>query len=348
MIKLLWILSRSLNPGHGTPLNRFFFRFITLFLLLAFFVKSGRAIPLETRASRPGAVAVGMGKVMRLSEYLADYPGARTALSYLKLDRPGAEDAVQSLQIQARIAEKMNRDFWPQIALETEVLSLAEFRRELAQQGSLVERNVRILARGIAEYRERDKWFFIRPFSEMNDATETAPWEFGDTGRRNTPQDFAAAWKLLRETFDAEGATNAIFIFSPLAAHNVHREKEVLKALNLIPPGYIDAFGMNLYSRPESAYGGASQTPIPFATLAQHWTKVLEKSRHRGIPCAIAEMGVSNQATDAARAKWLGEAFRYARSHNFVLLTYFNYPHRYWQIPEHSLTSAALEREMRE
>ena len=319
-----------------------------IFLILTFAPEGTRADPPQTRASHLGAVAVGMGKVMRLSEYLADYPGARTALSYLKLDRPGAEEAVDSLQIQARIAERGKRDFWPQIALETEVLGLAEFRRELAQPGSLVEKNVRALARAIAAYRDRNKWFFIRPFSEMNDATETAPWEFGDAGRHNTPQDFAAAWKLLRETFDAEGATNAIFIFSPLAAHNVHREKEVLQALNQIPPGTIDAFGMNLYSRPETAYGGASQAPIPFATLAQHWTKVLAKSRHGGIPCAIAEMGVSNQATDAARAKWLEEAFRYARSHNFILLTYFNYPHPYWQLPEHTQASAALGNEMRE
>ena len=289
-----------------------------------------------------------MGKVMRLSEYLDDYPGARTALSYLKLDRPGAEEAVDTIRLQAGIAMRRDRNFWPQIALETETLGLAEFRRELAQPDSMVARNVRTLAREIARYRDRNKWFFIRPFSEMNDATETAPWELGDAARHNTPQDFAAAWKLLRETFDAEGATNAIFIFSPLAAHNVHREKEVLKTLNLIPSGSIDAFGMNLYSRPLTAYGGASQAPLPFASLAQHWLKVLAKSRHRGIPCAIAEMGVSNQAPDAARAKWLAEAFRYARSHNFVLLTYFNYPHRYWQIPEHTQTSAALENEMRE
>lgn len=323
------------------------FAFLCLFgLLMA--AKNGSAAPPETRASHLDAAAVGMGKVMRLSEYLNDYPGARTALSYLKLDREGAEEAADSLDIQARIADRMKRDFWPQIALETETLGLAEFRRELAHPGSLVERNVRMLARGIARYQNRGKWFFIRPFSEMNDATETAPWELGDRARHNTPQDFAAAWKLLRETFDAEGATNAIFIFSPLAAHNVHREKEVLTTLNLIPEGSIDAFGLNLYSRPFSAYGGDSQAPIPFRSLAQHWIKVLEKSRHRGIPCAIAEMGVSNQATDAARAKWIHEAFNFARSHHFVMLTYFNYAHPYWQIPEHTQTSDALAREMRE
>ncbi len=332
---------------RGGRLKRNVSRFFALVFPVVWLLTAwGRQATAQTRASQLTVPAVGMGKVMRLSEYLSDYPGARTALSYLKLDRGGVEEAVESLRIQSDIAGRMKRDFWPQIALETETLSLAAFRRELAQPGSLVERNTRLLARSVARYRDRDKWFFIRPFSEMNDATETAPWEFGDRARHNTPQDFAAAWTLLRATFDAEGATNAIFVFSPLAAHGVHREKEVLQTLDLIPAGAIDAFGMNLYSRPMTAYGAATQAPIPFATLAQHWIKVLEKSRHRGIPCAIAEMGVSNQAPDAARAHWITQAFRYARARHFVLLTYFNYPHPYWQIPERTQASEALALEM--
>ena len=328
---------------------RFFNRFCVAPLCAALVEFAVRlpAAPLETRASHLGAVAVGMGKVMRLSEFLTDYPGGRTALSYLKLDRDGmTEEAVESFRIQSDIADRMKRDFWPQIALETETMSLRQFSREMERPGSLVERNVRALAQGIARHRNQGQWFFIRPFSEMNDSTASAPWEFGCGGRHNTPDALAAAWKALHRAFDREGATNAIFIFSPLAAHNVHREKEILETLNKIPVCYIDAFGLNLYSRPATAYGGASPAPIPFAVLAQRWIKVMEKSRHKGLPRAIAEMGVSNQAPDARRAQWLREAFVYARSHGFVMLTYFNYTHRYWQIDDDTQAGAALRAEM--
>ena len=49
---------------------------------------------------------------------------------------------------------------------------------------------------------------------------------------------------------------NAVFVFSPLAAHGVQRDAEVLATLNAIPPGYIDAFGLNVYSRPMSTLAG--------------------------------------------------------------------------------------------
>jgi hypothetical protein len=287
---------------------------------------------------------MGMGKIMHMADYLKDHPGSRTAiLCYLKMDSGEVDSLVKYLRTHATIQETMERDFWPQIALETHKLSLSAFRRELARPGSLVERNVRTLAREIARYRDKRKWFFLRPFCEMNDGTPWAPWEFGNKAHRNSPADFAAAWKLLRETFDDEGATNAIFIFSPLAAYSVGRESEVLAALNLIPGGYIDAFGLNVYSRPMTAYGGKSAEPISFATLVKPWMNLLARSRHRGIPLAVAEMAVSNQASDARRAKWLREAFAFAKSNGFVMMTYFNYPHRYWQIHEQTLAGEALK-----
>jgi hypothetical protein len=306
------------------------------------------AVRRETRASLPGVLAVGLGKIMHTKDYLQDYPGSRTAiLSYMRLDSDEVHEVARNLKIQAEIHEREGRAFWPQIALETRKLNLVAFHRELSRQGSQVDRSVRTLAQAIADQRGRKKWFFIRPFCEMNDATPWAPWEFGNKQHKNTPEAFAAAWKLLRETFDAEGATNAIFIFSPLAAYGVHREEEVLAALNRIPVGYIDAFSLNLYSRPMSAYKGNSQEPVSFASLAKPWMKVLSKSRHNGIPLAVAEMAVSNQATDAMRAKWLREAFQFARGNGFVLMTYFNFPHRYWHIPDDTLAGAALRAEMR-
>jgi hypothetical protein len=202
------------------------------------------------------------------------------------------------------------------------------------------------LARAIAAYGRRGKQVFVRPFSEMNDATSFAPWEFGNKRYRNTPEQFAAAWRLLRDTFDAEGATNAIFIFSPLAAYQVHREHETRQALDLIPAGYIDCFGLNVYSRPLAAYGGRAVKPIAFAELALPWLRLLDSTKHRGIPLAVSEMAVSNQAADPDRAEWVRDAFQFARTHRYVLVTYFNYEHRFWTIRPNSAASAALATEM--
>jgi hypothetical protein len=320
-------------------------KWILIALSLALFHVSGQCAPASpvTRASSLHGLAAGVGMSMTMPDYLAAFPNARTSIfAYLKLDTPEVEAMVSYLDIQVEAQQQAGRDFWPQIALETGHLTLSRFRHELAQPDSLVARNVRLLAANVARYRDSKKWFFIRPFCEMNDGTLENPWEFANPNVTNTPADFAAAWKLLRETFAAEGASNAIFIFSPLAAHHVHHEKEVLTALNLIPPGYIDAYGPNVYSRPLTAYGGASPEPIPFATLAQPWLDLLARSRHRGIPLAVPEMGVSRQASDARRASWLRSAFRFARAHNFVLMTYFNYTHPYWQIDETSQAGATL------
>jgi len=286
---------------------------------------------------------MGLGMSMTMPTYLTAFPNARTSIfAYLKLDGRAVEAMVSYLDTQVGVQERAGRDFWPQVALETGRLTMAEFRRELARPDSLTASNVRLLAANIARYRDLGKWFFIRPFCEMNDGTLENPWEFANPNFTNTPADYAAAWKLLRDVFDDEGATNAIFIFSPLAAHSVHHEREVLATLNLIPSGYIDAYGLNVYSRPMTAYGGTSHEPIPFATLAQPWIDLLARSRHRGIPLAVPEMGVSNQAADGQRAAWLRAAFRFARAHNFVLVTYFNYPHPYWQIDEGTQAHEAL------
>ena len=288
-----------------------------------------------------------MGKLLHSADYLRKYPGSRTAIfAYFKLDSMDIGPFIRDLRIQAATQARLNRDFYPQIALETEHLSLPAFTHELSHPGSPLDIKVRALASEIARYRDQNKWFFIRPFSEMNDGTATTPWEFGNPTQHNTPAKFASAWLLLRRIFDEEGATNALFLFSPLAAHGVHREKEVLDALDRIPVGQIAAFSLNLYSRPRSAYGGNGAEPIPFAELAHQWMRVLAHSRHKGIPLAIAEMAVSSQASDAQRAKWLREAFHFGRTHNFVMMTYFNFPHRYWEIHAGTQAGDALDVEI--
>ena len=328
--------------------------FAALIVLLLFsegiFAEQSLAAQTETRASHLGPLVIGMYKEMNHRQLLEKYPGSRTSiLSYVKLDIDAAKGDVRStvrqLRYEANDHERMKREFWPQIALETQSLSLAALRQELASPGSQVDDNLRTLARAIAQYRDKHKWFFIRPFSEMND--EEGSWEFANKQFVNTPQDFAAVWKLIREVFDEEGATNAIFIFSPLAAYHTHHEQEILKALNLIPSGYIDAFGLNVYSRPLSAYGRNSAAPISFAELAAPWIKLLTSSKHHGIPLAIPEMGVSQEASDSDRSQWLRQAFAFARGHNFVMLTYFNVPGGVgWTVEDGSLAEETLRQAM--
>lgn len=289
--------------------------------------------PKITRASQLSALAVGVGADMHFEDYMRLNPGSHTAiLSYVRIDTEEVAELVQHIRINIATQTRLKREFWPQIALETRDLSLSEFTKQLSTHGSRIDINVRRLAAEIAKYRSRNKYFFLRPFSEMNDGTDANPWEFANKTHKNNGTDLATAWKLLHDVFDQEGATNAIFIFSPLAANRVHNEQEVMVALDKIPVGYIDAFGLNVYSRPKSAYGGTSPEPFSFAELVQPWLKLAQTSRHRGIPLAVAEMGVSNQASDPLRAKWLREAFSFARAHGYVMLTYFNYPHPYWTI----------------
>lgn len=315
-----------------------------LSVMMAVFLPADSARAARTRASNLNGFAVGLGQIIHMSDYLRAYPGSRTAiLSYLKLDTEDVYSVVRDLKIHADMQERAGREFWPQISLETHRLNLKALHRELSRRGSQVDGNVRTLAREIARYRDRNKWYFIRPFCEMNDATPWAHWEFGNKKHVNTPAQFAEVWKLLRNAFDEEGATNAVFLFSPLAARGVHRHKEILATLNKIPVGSIDAFSLNLYSRPMTAYGGTSPEPISFAQLARPWMKVLASSKHRGIPLAVAEMAVSNQASDAQRAKWLRDAFRFGRANGFVMMTYFNFPHRYWHIEDLTLASLALK-----
>jgi hypothetical protein len=303
--------------------------------------------PTQTRASHLASGAAGMACVMHMADYLSAYRSSRTAIfAYLAMDSPDCLSLIHHLRSQSQIQDEMGRQFWPQLCLETRSLGLAEFSRDIARESSLTYKNVHALARTLAAYRDQGKWFFIRPFCEMNDATQTATWEFGQRRYRNTPADFALAWKRLRDAFDEEGASNALFIFSPLAAYGVHRESETLAALNMIPAGYIDAFGLNVYSRPMACYGGTSREPVSFEQLVLPWLRLLDASNQRGVPLAIPEMGVSNQATDSARAAWLRKAFKFARAHNFVLITYFNYHHRYWQIDPDTLAGRTLKDEI--
>jgi len=94
----------------------------------------------------------------------------------------------------------------PQIALETERLS-SRPPSPVNCVPALLDRNVRPLASGSgARYRDQNKLFFIRPFSENERcyAEYAAVGSFWGTGNTTTPADLAAAW-MLRCVWDEGG-----------------------------------------------------------------------------------------------------------------------------------------------
>lgn len=327
--------------------GRFLSGFAVLLSLVAGAPRAAAAGWPVTRASHIAHMACGVGQIMHMADFLGAYPGCSTAiLSYMKIDGDDAVSIAHTIDLNAAVQQHMGRDFWPQIAIETRRLTLPQLCKQLRDPDSDASVNARIVAAEIARYAPEGKWFFIRPFSEMNDASPDAPWEMGRKNRGNTPQAYASAWILLRRIFDRAGATNAIFVFSVLAGYQVHRENLALKALNLIPRGDIDAFGVNLYSRPLSVHGGGRARPIPFGNLARPWIHVLKKSRQHGIPLAVCEMGVSSQASDSQRAAWLRNAFTFTRKFGFVMVTYFNFPARLWQVHYSTRAGSVLWNEM--
>src|SRR5262249_48553137 len=58
------------------------------------------------------------------------------------------------------------------------------------------------------------KPFFLRPNHEMNG--NWYPWGTGaGNPNNNTPEEYVAAWKHLHALFDAEGVTNAVWVWCP-------------------------------------------------------------------------------------------------------------------------------------
>ena len=305
------------------------------------------------KARDMGPRTFGSYEEERIDALVTDERHLSTSLAYPKMDDSASIDEfLQNLKDQTG-PMKDRPDIVPQIALESKSMGLRELDRELSNPKSETQMNVRRLARALAEHPERQ--FNLRPLSELNDGA--GAWQYENPLKKgNDPKTYSAVWLKLRSLFDQEGAKNARFIFDVVAGHFSKRtssqesssERRIHETLNLIPAGAIDAFGMNVYTRPRlsavytHAEHGKPSDFIPFGELASPWMKMLRQTHHNGIPFAAPEVGVSDgvtkdkmSVTASARAAWLKDAFQFAKKNDFKTFVYFNDPggRAGWQIP---------------
>jgi hypothetical protein len=164
----------------------------------------------------------------------------------------------------------------------------------------------------------------LRPLSEMN-VPGDIPYHFftqgTDFGARvstdhGKAEDFARVWGCLRNTFRQAGADNVKFYLGftgTLCANpenhlkNQRANQEMMRALKLIPSDQIDGFSVHPYCRPPAALVSAER-------MIQPWIQAIEKTAHAGKPMIIGEMGIDKSYPPAARARWICEAYEFARS----------------------------------
>lgn len=314
----------------------------------------GAAAPLAVAAEPPH---VGIYSCMDLRSALYDFQGANTYLEYVVLDtdhtrKPilnSVDELIPVLQTNRKIQKAWARPLNLQLGIEMHKTNLELFIKEMSQKGSETYKKVAKLARAL---KQETQTVYIRPFSEMNDQG-VAPgpkYTLDPTGTTtNTPENYAKAWVILYDTLVENGFTHFKTHFNVLAARNVGpvgsngNMELVMRALEAIPRKYVDAFGLNVYARPD----GWTQTPaivdlannpigatdlayVPFAELAQPWIDRVRRSKHSDLPIVGGEFGCSNQGTDANKAKWIREAFQYGRDNSFQMLTYFNCTRYNW------------------
>jgi hypothetical protein len=296
------------------------------------------------------------------------FPGSGTFLYYKSIGAD-PQDLPDSYFAAAR-AKKII----PQIGFESGNLTLPDLRKALAGKGTLPETTAQ--GKPIAGNQALNKTYgqlvawadhlksqgpiIFRPLSEMNDAS--GAWEMGRKG--NTPADYAAVWNQMHDLFEARGATNLRWTFDVLAVQGKPPPglSKVNQALKAIPAKNIDNVGMNPYAL---QIGGEMES---FDSLVSPWLKLFKDTGHANAP-VVSEMGVSNNTAghnapegknpdqlkpgtaayakvDAQRAKWIHDAFAYARAHGFASVTYFTQMDTHWRVDAGSLAYKALQEEI--
>lgn len=295
-----------------------------------------------------------------LSTAVADFPGSGAFLWYKGLSAD-PNSLPESFFAAARAAKVI-----PQIGFESNSYDLPTMRRALASKGALPGTG-ETDARTNACYKQLAAWaaylkdkgpINFRPLSEMNDAS--GAWQMGKP--ENGPGDFAAVWNGMHALFDELGAANLRWTFTPLGVYGNPRLGLVRQALKLIPRENIDNVGINPYSMRS---GGSFES---FKSLVDPWLKVFAQTGHAVRP-VISEMGVSNnpkshnvegnkdpdyvapgsdgyRRLDAQRARWIHEAFAYAREKKFASVTYFDQQDTCWRLDKGSLAFMALQEEI--
>ena len=136
--------------------------------------------------------------------------------------------------------------------------------------------------------KEINQPIFLRLGHEMND-----PYRYPWGPQNNTPKDFVAAWKHVHKVFEAEGAANVIWIWSPHPAYDYFDD---------FYPGkeYVDYVGIGILN-----FGTV-------ATWSKWWSfKEMFGSHYKELsafkkPMMITEFG--SLAVGGSRSEWFKEA----------------------------------------
>ena len=143
----------------------------------------------------------------------------------------------------------------------------------------------------------------IRFAHEMNG--DWYPW--CETANGNRPGDYVKAWRHIHDLFEAAGATNVIWVWSP----NTRWDGSTPKLARLYPGDeYVDWVGLSGY------YGmGAFSKYRSFDAIFEDTIK--EIRTFSGKPLVITETGAAD--TRGRKAEWITETFRSLPQHEEII-----------------------------
>ena len=174
------------------------------------------------------------------------------------------------------------------------------------------------------------KPLLLRFAQEMNG--DWYPWDVGVNG--NSALDYVGAYRHVHDVFDAAGARNVLWIWSP----NVTSSKTPTLASMYPGSSYVDFVGIDGYN---------SGVGIPYgwwASPAQVFGKTLADvaTFAAGKPVLITETGSSERG--GSKAAWIGQFFAYlATQPEIVGFVWSEYPGRAdWPIETSPASEAAM------
>jgi beta-mannanase len=166
-----------------------------------------------------------------------------------------------------------------------------------------------LIDRWAAEIARYGRPVMLRFAPEMNG--DWLPWSTGVNG--NAPGDYVAAWRHLRERFRRAGASNAVFVWNPIADYD-----GATPLRELFPgPSEVDWLAVDGYNWGGlRAWGWQSYADI-FAPTVREFRALAPRR-----PEMIAETG---SAPGAGRAPWVTDALRSARRDGLRAVVWFEF-----------------------
>jgi beta-mannanase len=168
----------------------------------------------------------------------------------------------------------------------------------------------------------------LRFAPEMNG--DWLPWSTGRNG--NGAGDYVAAWRHVRGRFRRAGATNALWVWNPIAAEGG------AAALRGVFPGAreVDWLAVDGYNWGSTrGWGWQSYADVFAPTVAAL------RSLAPGLPVMLAEVGC---APDAARPAWVASTLHDARTQGIAALVWFEFDKETdWRLGGDPATAAAAQ-----